>query len=245
MSAKPSYGIDAPDVIKTFLGIGGGLLLLALTGIRLAAPGGALFWLAVSAGVLALPLITLGTSMLAYAFFGKYRVRRRLLSGFAWRGDEAVLDVGTGRGFLAIGTAQRLTSGRVTGIDIWNAVDLSGNSQAAAERNASLEGVADKVTFRKADATALPFPDQAFDVAVSLLCIHNIDGEYARAQALAEIVRVLKPGGVLLLGDYVNTRAYAAVLRKLGMRVAGPANAMATAIGLMWIIRAQKPADIA
>ena len=40
-----------------------------------------------------------------------------------WRGNETVLDVGTGRGLLMIGAARRLTTGISVGIDIWSAKD--------------------------------------------------------------------------------------------------------------------------
>ena len=41
-------------------------------------------------------------------------------------------------------------------------------------RNAEIEGVADRITLETADMTALPFPDNSFDVVVSSLAIHNI-----------------------------------------------------------------------
>ena len=47
-----------------------------------------------------------------------------------------------GRGLLAIGAAKRLKTGKVTGIDVWNPQELSGNSADAAKENAKAEGVA-------------------------------------------------------------------------------------------------------
>jgi hypothetical protein len=58
--------------------------------------------------------------------------------------------------------ARRLTTGRVTGVDIWSTRDQSGNAREVTERNAALEGVADRVTIEAGDMRALPFPDASF-----------------------------------------------------------------------------------
>ena len=71
----------------------------------------------------------------------KFRARDALLNAVSWRGDEQVLDVGCGHGLLLIGAAKRLSSGRATGIDIWQDVDQANNSAAATRRNAELESV--------------------------------------------------------------------------------------------------------
>jgi arsenite methyltransferase len=65
--------------------------------------------------------------------------------------------------------------------------------------------------------TALPFPSGTFDVIVSNVAIHNIKGMRHRQAALDEAVRVLRPGGRLLLADLRNTGVYAERLKSLGM----------------------------
>ena len=113
--------------------------------------------------------------------------------------------------------AQHLTTGRAVGVDLWRSVDQSGNSIEATQRNAIAEGVADRVELHTGDMTALPFDDNSFDVIVSSLAIHNIPGSLRLAKAIGEAVRVLKPGGRLMIADIRATRHHVQQLAKLGM----------------------------
>lgn len=83
---------------------------------------------------------------------GKLSVWKELRDGLDLRGDEDVLDIGCGRGAVLISAAHRLPQGRATGADIWRLRDQTGNSRAAAERNAMVEGVSDRVQVAAADA---------------------------------------------------------------------------------------------
>jgi ubiquinone/menaquinone biosynthesis C-methylase UbiE len=65
--------------------------------------------------------------------------------------------------------------------------------------------------------TALPFADNSFDVVVSSLAIHNIRGRAGREKAVDEAVRVLRPGGRLLIADIRGTWQHQAQLAKIGM----------------------------
>src|SRR4051794_13314820 len=132
---------------------------------------------------------------------GKFVVWAELLDGLNLRGDERILDLGCGRGAVLLMAAQHLTSGRAVGVDLWRGVDQSGNSEEATRRNAVAEGVAERVELHTADVTALPFEDNSFDVVVSSLAIHNIGGRAGREKAIDEAVRVLRPGGRLLIAD--------------------------------------------
>jgi ubiquinone/menaquinone biosynthesis C-methylase UbiE len=147
---------------------------------------------------------------------GKLRLREQLLDQLALQGDEKVLDVGCGRGLLAIGAAKRLKTGKVTGIDVWNPQELSGNSADAAKENAKAEGVADRVRFESGDARKLVYPENNYDVVVSANALHTLADDLERGQALREMLRVLKPGGRLLLFDTAETGYYAQVLRENG-----------------------------
>jgi arsenite methyltransferase len=153
--------------------------------------------------------------MLWSSLFGKFRARDSLLNAIPWRGDEQVLDVGCGHGLMLIGAAKRLTTGRATGIDIWQNVDQAKNSAEATRRNAEIEGVT--VEIRDGDARRIPYPDESFDVVVSSLVLHNIYDRRERKQALSEIARVLKPGGHAGIIDIRH--AYAPFFERNGFKI--------------------------
>ena len=148
---------------------------------------------------------------------GKFVVWGELLDKLKLRGDERILDLGCGRGAVLMLAAKRLTTGRAVGIDVWRTFDQSGNSAEATRRNAVAEGVADRVELHTADMTALPFADNSFDLVVSSLAVHNIPGRAGKAKAIEEAVRVLRPGGRLLIADIRATRLYQAELAKMAM----------------------------
>ncbi len=106
---------------------------------------------------------------------------------------DAVLDVGCGTGDLTmVARARAGAAGTAHGIDAAPAMI------AAARRKAARAGHA--INYRVAAVEALPFPDATFDVVMSSLMMHHLpDG--LKHQALAEVRRVLKPGGRLLVVD--------------------------------------------
>src|SRR5579885_2484667 len=104
MPAKPDYGVDAPNVIRNLLVIGVGVA--AITTIwHTIRVGPVTFILFPSLYVCAASFLLPGILMLVYAKYGKFRHRDRMLGYVSWRGDEQVLDVGTGRGLLLVGAA--------------------------------------------------------------------------------------------------------------------------------------------
>ena len=148
----------------------------------------------------------------------KLRRRERLLDQIAWTGSESVLDIGCGRGLMLIGAAKRLTTGKAMGIDVWHGEDQSHNKPDETIRNVRLAGVADRVEVRTMDMRSLGFGDASFDVIVSHWVVHNVSKQADRKVALREMVRVLKPGGVILLADIVNHDEYATELRACGLQ---------------------------
>jgi ubiquinone/menaquinone biosynthesis C-methylase UbiE len=109
------------------------------------------------------------------------------------QGDK-VLDVGCGSGRLTI-AAQKWVgpSCEVVGID------PSGEMIQVARRNARRSG--SKAKFEQGVVEALPFPDGSFDVVLNRLMLHHLPGEL-KQRGLAEMRRVLKPGGLCLVVDF-------------------------------------------
>jgi SAM-dependent methyltransferase len=105
--------------------------------------------------------------------------------------ESPVLDLGSGMGVMARELASR-------GLTV-ESVDVSAEDQEVAASLTEGTGLEPRVRFSPADGAALPFPDGAFGSAVSLNVLHHLaDG----GSVLREIVRVLRPGGVIVLADF-------------------------------------------
>lgn len=220
----PDYGLDAPGAVRN-------LFIIAAVGLLGRLAIATHLWsgnVTVGSGDLRLAPMCLGLAlgggfmgawMVWDSKYGKVRERERLLDLLTWTGRERVLDVGCGRGLMLIGAAKRLTTGTAAGIDLWQEQDLSGNRPEAMMENARLEGVAERVEVHTADMRKIPFPDGSFDIVLSMMAIHNIYSVPGRAEAIAEICRVLKPGGTALIADIRHIRQYAAALRAGGCTV--------------------------
>jgi ubiquinone/menaquinone biosynthesis C-methylase UbiE len=202
---RGSYGIDAPYAAAFMVFVVCVELALAiLSGKPL--PFVAFFF-----------VLAIAASYFYATLRGKFVIWSELLDKLGLRGDERVLDMGCGRGAVLLLAAGHLTTGRAIGVDLWRRVDQSGNSVEAARRNAVAERVADRIELHTADMTAIPFEDNSFDVVLSSAAIHNIKGSAGREKAIDEAVRVLRPGGRLVIADVRATGQYHARLTKLGM----------------------------
>lgn len=116
------------------------------------------------------------------------------LSGL--RPGERVLDVGCGTGTLALHAAARTGAGGLV-----HALDASPELLARGQKKAR-DARAD-VTFHLGTAEALPFHDASFDVVLNTMMLHHLP-EPARARCAGEMRRVIRPGGRVLVVDFVS-----------------------------------------
>lgn len=211
-----SYGIDAPGAVRANIVLGVVFAVIAAAGFKLnVIPA----WAIIGAASFAALCFFYAAVMLWSSLVGKKRVCERLVAALALDGHEQVLDAGCGRGLALIACAKKLTTGKAIGIDLWAAKDQSDNHPDATLANAATEGVANRVVVKTGDITKLPFSDASFDAITSMIVIHNIPSRSARDGALREFVRVLKPGGRMIIFDLMHTSRYAEVLRDAGLKV--------------------------
>jgi ubiquinone/menaquinone biosynthesis C-methylase UbiE len=102
-----------------------------------------------------------------------------------------VLDIGTGKGRFVVALAPHVA--QVT------TVDISAAEQRYARLEAAYAGVTDRIRFLARDAAKLPWRKARFDAVVSMKAIHHLEDPDA---VLAEMLRVLRPGGKLVLADF-------------------------------------------
>ncbi len=106
-----------------------------------------------------------------------------------------LLEVGSGPGRLAVRLAREVPRITLTGVDI------SGAMVERAALRAAGAGLSERVRFEVGDVAALPLPDGEFDAVVSTLSLHHWSDP---ASGLAEIHRVLKPGGEARIYDLAH-----------------------------------------
>ncbi len=119
-----------------------------------------------------------------------------LLQGLAGIEQPRVLDVGTGTGRLPLALFRTRFRGHVVGLDL-----SLGMLRQARSR---LGAFAEQVSLLWQDASHLPFDDETFDAVVSLEALEFMTRPL---EVLAEMVRVLAPGGVLMLTNRVGAEA--------------------------------------
>ena len=102
-----------------------------------------------------------------------------------------VLDIGTGKGRFVVALARHLS--KVT------TVDISAGEQRMARLEATYAGLAQRIDFLLADAGALPWSAGSFGAVVSMNAFHHLDDP---ERVFGEMLRVLKPGGKLVLADF-------------------------------------------
>ncbi|MGK3999204.1 class I SAM-dependent methyltransferase [Sorangium sp. So ce1024] len=112
------------------------------------------------------------------------------------------LDVGTGTCLLPIALCRRAPTARI------KAIDLSTSMLALGRAHVEQAGLTDAIALAQADAKALPEPDETFSAVLSNSIVHHIPEPMV---VLREMVRVLRPGGLLFVRDLVRPETEASV----------------------------------
>jgi len=137
-------------------------------------------------------------------------VARRIVLPWALQGVQPVgevLEIGAGSGAMAADLLATYPAVTMTVSDF--------DPQMVAVAGQRLTGFADRVTVRQADATALPFEDETFDLVVSWIMLHHtVEWE----KALAEAVRVVRPGGRVVGYDLLSRLPLRALHQAEGAR---------------------------
>lgn len=141
-------------------------------------------------------------------FFDEEGLRRPLIEQVAPKAGDRILDVGCGTATLTLQLWRAAPGVRVVGLD--------GDPQILALARTKMAKAGAAVELVEGLATRLPFPDAAFDHAVTSLLLHHLTTE-DKSAALREMLRVLRPGGGLHVLDFgapttPTQRAVAAVI---------------------------------
>jgi ubiquinone/menaquinone biosynthesis C-methylase UbiE len=124
------------------------------------------------------------------------RLRKMTIDHALIQPGDSVLDVGCGTGEIALRAKMRAgKAGQVFGID------PAPEMVTVARNKAARKGL--EIDFRVGVIESLPFPDASIDVVTSSLMMHHLPDDL-KVRGLAEIYRVLKPSGRLLIADFMR-----------------------------------------
>jgi demethylmenaquinone methyltransferase / 2-methoxy-6-polyprenyl-1,4-benzoquinol methylase len=126
------------------------------------------------------------------------RWRKRAVELLREESPDRILDIATGTADLAIG-AMSLNPSKVVGIDLSEEMLERGREKVAAR------GFGDVITLRKGDCEKLPFSDNQFDAALVAFGVRNFENLH---KGLAEINRVLRKDGLLVVLEFSQPRAF-------------------------------------
>ena len=116
--------------------------------------------------------------------------RKKAIKQLAPFRPQKMLDIATGTGDFAILSAQMLHPLQLIGTDISEGMMEVGRQKVAEA------GLSDHITFEYQDCTALTYPDNSFDAVTAAFGVRNFENI---EQGIAEMYRVLKPGGHLMI----------------------------------------------
>ncbi len=144
-------------------------------------------------------------------------VGEELCEALDLRSSQKVLDVAAGNGNVSLAAARRWCD--VVATDYVPALLDRARERAEAERL--------RIAFQEADAEALPFPDESFDVVVSTFGVMFTANQ---ERAAAELIRVCKRGGKIGLANWTPDGFIGQVFKTIGKHVAPPPGARSPAL---------------
>ena len=116
--------------------------------------------------------------------------RREAVKRLNPKEDRVYLDVGCGTGDTSLEILRQNKASRVIGID------TSLGMLGIGWKKIRQYGLESQASFREGNCLGLEFPDNSFDGAITVFCIRNVTD---RKKAFSEMVRVLKPGSMLVV----------------------------------------------
>jgi ubiquinone/menaquinone biosynthesis C-methylase UbiE len=112
-----------------------------------------------------------------------------------WDGKGPILDAGTGTAQIPIELCRQSLAARVV------AIDMADHMLRVGQENVRRAGLADRIRLQRCDAKRMPFGDGAYAAVISNSIVHHIPEP---ARVLAEMVRILRPGGLLFVRDLLR-----------------------------------------
>ena len=209
MKQQPNYGFPLYHVlIRILFAIFIILLIILLIALQIS-----IYLILLISVIIVVIFILFGVVLFKRRFLN---YRKQLLKKMAdiadLKGDEVVLDLGTGAGFLVIGFANFLKNGKTYGVDRYDLkydnlqtklfsrikINFIGNTLKNAKRNAEIENQEKKCEFISADLTkSFSFSDEYFDIILSSQFLYCLSPQQ-RLPVLQEIDRVLKKDGRII-----------------------------------------------
>lgn len=123
--------------------------------------------------------------------------RKKMIAKLDSAKHKRILDVATGTADVAIQTAKRLPVDHITGVDLSNEMLHYGRKKVAKA------GLDDKIILKQGDSEALPMETDSYDAVTVSFGVRNFENLEA---GLAEMLRVLKPGGKLVVLEFSKIR---------------------------------------
>ena len=164
--------------------------------------------------------------------FGRVQEMTLQLAALEVARPTAILDVGCGTGRLLRSAAVRFPGARLVGVDA--AIEMVRQAEASTPAGIAIE-------FQQAIAEELPFPNAQFDLVFSTVTFHHWRDQ---GRGIAEMARVLAPGGRWLLADFIAAGLMRYVRRLLRLRQfpeRGEVDGMLAAVGLGVVVERRVP----